>query len=382
MQTEKNLFYYLSILFEWRRFIIINFIAISLLAVVISLLLPNWYKSSTTLLQPKQSDIFSNLGATGSLLRGISGIGRISGLGGQRSGAYNYFAILRSRTTFEKVIKKFDLINVYDTKDSSMELTIKELMKNVNFEEDEDDKISIEVYDKDPLRAAAMANYFVEVLNEINIQLGTQEAKNNRKFIEQRLQEANSALFRAEDSLRKFQERSGLIITPEQTSGIDAIATLYSMKVKKEVEVAIMERSIGSDNTTLQQLKIELSELNKKISGMPQTGMESIRLYREVAIQQKIVEFLVPLYEQAKIDEQKDIPVVLVLDKAVPAEKKIKPQRSLIVFLSSSIALVLLVLLTFLFHGISKKSGDLSVLESKLHRISNYIATRYKVHLH
>jgi len=381
MQTEKNLFYYLSILFEWRRFIIINFIIIILLTVVISLLLPNWYKSSTTLIQPKQSDIFSNLGATGSLLRGISGLGRISGLGGQRSGTYNYFAILRSRTTFERVIKKFDLINVYDTKDSSMELTIKELMKNVNFEEDEDDKISIEVYDKDPLRAAAMANYFVEVLNEINIQLGTQEAKNNRMFIEQRLQEANTALFRAEDSLRKFQERSGLIITPEQTSGIDAIATLYSMKVKKEVEVAIMERSIGSDNTTLQQLKIELSELNKKIAGIPHTGMESLRLYREVAIQQKIVEFLVPLYEQARIEEQKNIPVLLVLDKAVPAEKKIKPQRSLIVFLSSSIALVLLILLTFLFHGVRKKNDDMSVLESKLHRISNYIATRYKVHL-
>jgi uncharacterized protein involved in exopolysaccharide biosynthesis len=68
--------------------------------------------------------------------------------------------------------------------------------------------------------------------------------------------------------------------------------------------------------------------------------MEAFRLYRNLLIQQKILEFLVPLYEQARIDEQKDVPVVLVLDKAVPAERKDRPKRSLIVAIASVIALL------------------------------------------
>ncbi|MBI2428790.1 MAG: hypothetical protein HYV29_08355 [Ignavibacteriales bacterium] len=186
MNQEKNYLKYLSILLLWKRFIVINLIIITALSIGISFLLPNWYKARTTLLQPKQTDIFNNFGSTGSLLRGITGIGKLGSLG-QRSNSYNYFALLRSRTTMERVIQKFNLISVYETKDNSLEETIKELTKNVNFEEEEDDEISIEVYDKDPIRAADMANYFVEMLNEINTRLGTLEAKTNREFIEQRL---------------------------------------------------------------------------------------------------------------------------------------------------------------------------------------------------
>ncbi|MBI2428791.1 MAG: hypothetical protein HYV29_08360 [Ignavibacteriales bacterium] len=171
------------------------------------------------------------------------------------------------------------------------------------------------------------------------------------------------------------------IITPEQSSGIDAVATLYSMKVKKEVEVAIMERSVTADNNTLIQSRLELAELNKKVATMPLTGIESIRLYREVAIQQKIVEFLIPLYEQAKIDEQKDIPVLLILDKAVPAEKKTKPQRSLIVFLSSFLTLLILVFVSFLLHGLMVRQDEMNTLETKLQNYALRIAVIFKVHI-
>lgn len=380
MNQDSNFLKYFSILLIWKRFIIINFVIISILAVGISLLLPNWYKATTTLLQPKQADVFSNLGSTGSLLRGITGISRLGNLG-QKAGAYNYFALLRSRTVMEKVIAKFDLITIYETEDHSLEETIKELNRNVNFEEEEDDEISIEVFDKDPIRAADMANYFVEMLNEINTRLGTQEARNNKEFVELRLLEANKMLYRAEDSLRKFQEYTGLMITPEQTSGVDAIATLYSMKVKKEIEVAIMERSVTLDNNTLQQLKMELAELNKKVSTLPQTGIESIRLYREVAIQQKILEFLIPLYEQAKIDEQKNIPVLLILDRAVPAEKKIKPQRMLIVFLTSLLSLSLLVIISFLLHGFALRRNVSDPLSIRLNRFALSVGNLFKIHI-
>jgi len=318
------------------------------------------------------------MSSASSVLKGIGGLSKLGGLG-QKSNNYNFFAVLHSRTTMEAVIKKFDLISVYDVSEHSLEKTIKELEDNVAFEEQNDDNITIEVYDKDPKRAADIANYFIEVLNEVSIKLGTQEARENREFIENRLTDVKRNLGATEDALSAFQKKSGMIITPEQTSSVNAIAPLYVMKEKLELEVAVAEKNMSTNSPALEQMKLELSELNKKVSGIPETGIQSLRLYRDAAIQEKILEFLVPIYEQAKIDEQKDVPVILVLDRAVPAEHKTKPHRLLIVFLSGTLSFFLFVLLTFILHGLSLHPGELQSLERKLYYYARQIATLYKV---
>ena len=378
MNQEPDLIKYISILLRWKRFIVINFIIVLLLSGIVSFILPKWYKSTASLLPPKQPDIFNSLSASSSILKGIGGLGKLGGLG-QKSSAYNYFAILHSRTTMENVVRKFDLISVYDISDSSMEKAIKELDGNVAFEEQTDDNITIEVYDKDPIRAANLANYFVEVLNEVSIRLGTQEVRSNREFIESRVSETQHGLRQSEEALREFQEHSGMILTPDQTTSADAVATLYASKAKMEVEVAIMEHNVIADNPTLIQKKLELLELNKKISTIPQIGLKSFRLFRDVAIQQKILEFLIPIYEQARIEEQKDVPVLLVLDKAVPAEKKSKPQRSLIIFLASFLALTFSILLAFLLQGIEIMEGTGNLLIQRLKFWLNKITLLYGI---
>jgi uncharacterized protein involved in exopolysaccharide biosynthesis len=272
-------------------------------------------------------------------------------------------------------------MNVYDISDSSMEKTIKELDGNVAFEEQTDDNITIEVYDKDPIRAANMANYFVDVLNEVSTRLGTQEVRSNREFIESRVNETQDSLRRTEEALREYQEHSGMIITPDQTTSADAMASLYASKAKMEVEVAIMEHNVIADNPTLVQKKLELLELNKKISTIPQIGLKSFRLYRDVAIQQKILEFLIPIYEQARIEEQKDIPVLLLLDKAVPAEKKSKPQRVLIIVLASFLAFTFSVLLSFMLQVIETMVQNESPLIRKFKSWEDKITLLYGIRI-
>lgn len=379
MTHEPNFIQYLSVLLRWKRFIIINFIVVLLLAIIVSFVLPRWYKATASILPPKQPDLFGTPVSSGSMLKGISVMGRLGNLG-QKSNVYNYFAILKSRTTMEMVIRKFDLITVYDISDSSMEKTIKELEENTAFEEQPDDNITIEVYDKDPARAADMANYFVEVLSDISTRLGTQEARNNRQFIEQRVEKIYSDLHRAEDSLQVYQEKSPVIVIPEEgTSGLSAIAELFAMKAKKEIEVGILERTVSPDNSNLVQYKVELNEINKKVAHIPETGIGTLRLYREVLIQQKILEFVLPLLEQAKVDEQKNTPATLVLDKAVPAEKKSRPHRFLIVFLSATLSLFLFILLAFLLQGFVQRGNGSDPLENKLHSYARRIATWYKI---
>jgi uncharacterized protein involved in exopolysaccharide biosynthesis len=277
----------------------------------------------------------------------------------------------------EGVTKRFDLMNVYGISDGNIDKAVRGLEGNTLFEEQDEDNITIDVYDKDPRRAADMANYFVEILNSTSLQLSTQEARNNREFIGKRLDQCRGDLRQAEDSLKAFQERKDVIVSdPASNSSIAAYAELYAMKAKKEIEVAVLEKRVAPENQTLVQLRVELRELTRKLSGFPATGLEGVRLYREVMTQERILEFLLPVFEQARIDEQKDVPVLLVLDKASPPRHKTKPQRMLIVILISFLSLTFFAMVVFFFEKLEKERGaegslaaQARVLMSKIQRV-------------
>ncbi|MGD0037050.1 MAG: hypothetical protein ABSC53_07135, partial [Bacteroidota bacterium] len=82
---------------------------------------------------------------------------------------------------------------------------------------------------------------------------------------------------------------------------------------------------------------------------IPDLGSEYIRKFREVEIQYKILQLITPLYEQAKVEENRQTPSVLILDKAFPAEKKSKPKVSIYLLLSFFISIALAILLVFLY---------------------------------
>ncbi len=349
---------YLSIVLKWRKQIILLTLAAAVVSIAVSFIVPKWYRATATILPPKDKGLFGQMAGIGSILKDLSPIQKVGSLG-QNSGVYNYMAILKSRSTMESVVRKFDLMTVYEIKDSLMEDALKELDDNTTIKVEDEDYISIAVLDKSPQRAADMANYFAEMLNVISTRLGTQEGRTNREFIEKRLDAIRDRLRTAEDSLRRYQESSGTMIVPDpSTSSLSSIAELYALKSRKEIELAILSRTVSSDNPLLEQKRIELQEIEKKIGALPSVGLRSLRLYREVLIQQKIVEFLTPLYEQAKIEEQKDTPAILVLDKATPPEKKAKPKRALLVGLSTGGTFLLTLLLVFLYESLVR-SGTL-----------------------
>jgi len=334
---------YAKIMARWRKFIFISVGVVTLIAGVISFILPKWYTGTASVLPPKEESLLGGLSGVTSLLRDLAPVKGLSGLGGGQRGLLNYLAILSSRRAKDSLITKFNLMQVYDI--ASLEKTREALEDNTEFQIAENGSLVIEVLDTDPQRAADMANYYVTVLNQISTELGTQEARANREFIERRLAQNEADLKEVEDSLRAFQEKHGLIVLPQETqTSISAVASLYAEKTKKEIEAGVLERTVGADNQALKNVRIELSELNKKIKDIPELGTASLRLYREYMIQNKIYELMKPLYEQVKFQEQKDTPSVVVLDKAVPAERKTKPKR-LIIIASSCISSLLLSLI-------------------------------------
>ena len=83
-------------------------------------------------------------------------------------------------------------------------------------------------------------------------------------------------------------------------------------------------------------------DIKLKLKGTPQTILDYIRLTRSVEIQNKLLVFLLPIFEQAKIEEVKEMPSVSILDPPVVPEIKVKPKRLTITFISTMAVFLLL----------------------------------------
>ncbi|MBN1638750.1 MAG: hypothetical protein JW866_07275, partial [Ignavibacteriales bacterium] len=207
------------------------------------------------------------IGGLGGMLKGLSdlpfGLGGSSG--GEAIGMYN--TIIGSRTTLEEIIEKFDLINVYKIDKSEkgyLEGAIKTLSECIKTDETEDGAYTITIRDKDPQRAADMTNYLIELLNRRIIELKTQKSKNDREFLEERLADVKLNLKNAEDSMRIFQEQSGMLNAENQVKGIfDVYTTLETELITKQIQYSIMENIYEENSPFLIKAKTELQEYEK-----------------------------------------------------------------------------------------------------------------------
>ncbi|MBU1298288.1 MAG: hypothetical protein KJ963_00430 [Bacteroidetes bacterium] len=354
---------FISILTKYRHFLVWFVFVVTFITVIIALVSPKWYKSTASVFPAEQTDLLSGVEGISSLVKTFAPGKKLGALTGP-SETDRYIAILKSSTVLAEVIRKFDLVNVYKITSYPMEKTAKELMSNVEFEVQDEGNLTISVYDKSPQRAAEMANYFVELLNKTNSELHVQNARGNREFIEQRYNQNLEDIKRSEEALTTFQRKFGVIAMPEQIeASIKAGAEIVGKLTLKEVELNIMKRTLSEESPLVAFAKIEAQELKKKIREMnsgtsggddqmkilipfkqaPELGSEYIRLYRDLEIQYKILQFITPLYEQAKVEERRSTPSVVVLDYAGVPERKAKPKVSLYALL----ALVVSTLISF-----------------------------------
>jgi len=363
---------FLSILTKYRKFISRFVLSVTIVVTILALLSPKWYKSTASVFPAEKTELLSAFGGISSLARNLSPARALSAFGSNPE-ADRYMAILKSGTVVGAVIERFKLDSVYEITSYKAEKTAKALLDNTELRVEDEGNITISVYDKDPQRAADMANFFVQMLNKTNSELLVQNAKGNREFIEERYKKNMSDLATAEDSLRVFQKRFGIIAMPEQVeASIKAAAEITAQLAMKEVQVGVLRRTQSADNPAVLAGKIEVDELRTKLSQMgnlganvgkdmkvfvpfskiPDLGMEYLRRYREVEIQYKVLQIITPLYEQAKVEERRQTPSVIVLDKAGPAERKSKPKVSLYGLMGLVISSLFSLFVVFLIEGV------------------------------
>ena len=359
-QTRDRLWWAAGVLY--RRWWVIAALTLFVagLSVYLTLQIPNRYRAETRVLLPDEGG-----GLAASALSSISPAAAAL-LGGGSGGFTRYMAILTSPSTFETVVDRFDLVDVYDLgrEPYPRQRAIAELFERASFEVSLDyDYLAVSVLDEDPERAAQMANFFVERLNERNIELTTSSAASNRAFLERRLDQANEALDAAQGEMQSLQERSGVV---EPTSQAEA---LFSALGEAEGRVAEAEAQYQGllalyppDNPDVQAAQAVVASARGQVARLrggseaampiaigeiPGVQRRYAGVMQELVIQKQIIETIQPLYEQAALQEQREADAVQVLDPAAPPTQKAEPRRSLLV-IAATLSAFLVVAVTVL----------------------------------
>lgn len=339
---------------HWKFLVAASALAAAV-ALVYALTLPNWYRSDSSFLPPQgQSGLLESV--TGGLSSTLKSFG-IAGFGGEGEG-YSYIAILESRRMGEILAKEFNLTKVYDIGDGSMEKTLKALEANSEFSYEEDGRVVISVWDTDPARAAAIAGAYFRHLNEISTELNSSEARNNRAFVELQYFGIRDSLHKLEGQFAAFQKRTKIFSLEEQTKAtISAAGELYAQLGLQKVYLGMLERNMGKDDAEVRAQRALVQELEKQVPGLgdneltgllgqegtdlPEEGLNYLRLYRDIEILSKLQAFLLPMYQQSIIEEQKKMHVLVPLDQPSAPERKDRPKRSVYVLAAGFSALAL-----------------------------------------
>ena len=337
-QSSKGMLDYIHLLLKWRWFIAINFLLVVFITYGITLMLPKWYYSQSIVLPPKDQMMGPGMGISG--IARMVGLPGVTGLLGQQ-GVYNYVSILKSRSIQEEMIETFNLREIYEMEGDPIEDVLKEFNANVNIEVDSEGALVIGIYDKVPERAAEMSNHYVSLLQKNYTELNVTEARARRQFVEKRLNQNKEELETLEERMQTFQRDHGFLVVPDQVEqGMKSIAEIYAIRTVKELELDIYKETLGPGNPLYRSAELELRAINNRLSNVPEQTIESLRIFRELLIQQKIFELLTPLLEEARLEELRDTPAVLILDQAVPAEERARPKRLLITLAMGVVCLI------------------------------------------
>lgn len=332
----------LVVLRRRTRMLAVNVAGITLLALAVSLLLPKWYEGRAVLLPPTEADL-----GTSALAQMLpSSIGSLR-MPGAPTLADVFVSVLKSRTVADRVIERFDLVKRYHVRDA--EKAARELSGHIRFRVGDEGTIQILAEDRDPKTAAAMANAYVEELDRFNQESRNSSAKRTRAFIEGRLDLAKLDLAAAEDRLRDAQQRRKLAaVSPSAAGQADVGARLMAEKIALEVQLQVLRQSLDDQSEDVRRVRQQIAALDRQVAQLPGAGVEVMRLWRDVKVQEQVFEFLTAQLEEARIRETRDTPTVQVLDRAVPPIYKSRPKRAWIVLggfivgLAGSLAAVLL----------------------------------------
>jgi uncharacterized protein involved in exopolysaccharide biosynthesis len=300
----------------------------------------------------------------------LGNLGGMAALAGGSLGLKNpndmFVAMFKSRTVEDAMVQHFGLMQEYHAKYPTDARRAFE--KNATVDgSGKDGLIRISVEDRDPRRAADIANGYIDQFRLQSQHLAITEASQRRLFFELQLEQAKDNLANAEEAMKLTEQKTGVIQLDSQARAlIESAASLRAQVAAKEVQIQGMRTYATGENSQMVQAQEELESMRAQLARLggsedsasgglivpkgqvPEAGLEYVRRLRDVKYNETIFDILARQFEVAKLDEAKQGALIQVVDPAVPPDRRSFPKRGLIVISAILIGLVFSILTAIL----------------------------------
>lgn len=230
---------------------------------------------------------------------------------GEEEQAEQLVQILQSASIRDHIVEEYDLYRHYEiSKDDPNKRykLMKQFSSNFNFGRTRYGSIQIDVLDKDPEKAAAMANRVVDLIDTIK-----------NEMIAQRTSEAFKVAQRKRDMLQ--------LELKSVSSQIDSLAKLGVMNI--DARAGLYQALVDAKNPG------EKTEIKEKLLINEKDGplYDELEHFRREKI--TAYELFMAIYEQAESDANAQLNHKFIVERAVVADKKDKPKRMIVVLLGT-----------------------------------------------
>ena len=362
-----------------RKYLVITICClVAIAAIIYSLVVPQYWESKATLMPIAESGGLSSLGG---------GIMDILGSGLLQTDKYDmavdFIYIMQSRKFQEEVIRKFNLIPYYkiDEPDTlkAMELAVKQLSESTMqiFYDQKTYLVNIIAETKNKELSRQIVQYHLDSLNKYILHSKMSKGRQKREFLEKQVNNHLQTVDSLSTQIRDFQNTNRSIDITQQTQAqLELYSEIVSEYMQTEIEHSLALSQYSSDSPAVIALAEKMQLLKQKIKSLENSGsdlvpeyivqidkipdlaMQYAQLMLNLEIEKKIIEYLYPQFELAKLEEVKDLPTFEVYDAPQLAGIRSKPKRALTVVLSTVAAFILSCVLALIVESLQGENKE------------------------
>lgn len=352
MKQNDQLVEIISLLFNKRKYIIWTCTIAVIVAIVCSLIMPNYYSASTTFYAA--SPDLAQPAPVGALERKSEYYGSDNDLD-------RLFSLANSNQISDYLIEKYDLYNHYNInkEDKKAGFKIKEkFSKYFNTKKTKYEALELSIEDKDPELAATMTN---DARNQLDMLAQSVIKRSQNQLIEKykdNIATKNKALSILNDSLSYIREKYGVYNTTSQSEILTGLlantqSALSGYKAKYEVfrndpiyrdSLTVIKAKVASSEQQLASAKKQMSLFNEGLANVVNLEIEQREFIEQLSYDKE-------RYKQLVSAHASPFKALLVIEEASVPVVKSRPKRSLYVIGAAILSFVMAALTILLLHS-------------------------------
>jgi capsule polysaccharide export protein KpsE/RkpR len=363
---------------------------VGILAVIfiISLFMPQKFVADAAIMPPEAGSTASSNLASLLSAAPIS----LAASGAEAKTALLFMEIMRSRTLRENVIDSLSLEASIVFRGMSRYEIQKTLEKATSVEIFKTGKVAVEIQvsthwfpsseEVDSARrlSAQIANAFTAELDRMNRSTSTLRARRTRAYLERVIAQTLQATAVLQDSLQQFQQANKVLGLREQLELMASNASAVGAELAKErLILTLMQQEYQPESAPIRQQRQKVATLERQYEmiqhggivsndelsipaeKLPALSREYMNIMRDLKTNEQVLAYLQSQRMQEVVQEERDVPTVVLLDSAVEPPNRTSPSRFLMMVVSSFVIVALYLIVLPMYDSFRRRMAAANV---------------------